>query len=156
MVYTNRTKDVSEIKKEFHKIYFNEIAPITKILGKKTTGIFKISFHLNLGNYNCFSMCAYIGVNANYNAIVSQSDFGTYALLCGVAVVSLIVIYLNKSKNQTEKLNEIKLDDEEFNKFYRAYSSDEVEVRYLITNSFMEWFKNLQTAFGKKSKMFIL
>ena len=49
-----------------------------------------------------------------------------------------------KGKN----LNEIKLEDPEFNKKYRAYSSDQVEGRYLITPAFMERFKNIQTAFG--------
>ena len=45
-------------------------------------------------------------------------------------------------------MNEIKLEDPEFNKKYRAYSSDQVEGRYLITPAFMERFKNIQTAFG--------
>ena len=57
----------------------------------------------------------------------------------------LILFFSNRGK---EKLNEIKLEDAEFNKHYKAFSSDEVEGRYLITTSFMERFKNLQTAFG--------
>ncbi len=55
-----------------------------------------------------------------------------------------------RSNRKKKKLNEIKLEDVEFNKHYRAYSSDEVEGRYLITTSFMERFKNLHTAFGAR------
>ncbi len=45
-------------------------------------------------------------------------------------------------------LDEMKLEDPEFNKRYKAYSSDQVEGRYLITPAFIERFNNLQTAFG--------
>lgn len=47
-------------------------------------------------------------------------------------------------------LKEMKLEDPEFSKKYVAYSSNQVEGRYLITPAFMERFKNLQTAFGAK------
>ena len=45
---------------------------------------------------------------------------------------------------------QLKLEDPEFNKHYRAYSTDQVEGRYLITPAFMERFKHIQTAFGAK------
>ncbi len=50
--------------------------------------------------------------------------------------------------NNKEILNEIKLEDVGFARKYKAYSSDEVEGRYLLTTAFMERFKNLHTAFG--------
>ena len=62
----------------------------------------------------------------------------------------IIAIYSEKINKNKEVLNEIKLEDPEFNKKYKAYSSDEVEGRYLITTAFMERFKNLQTAFGAR------
>ena len=62
----------------------------------------------------------------------------------------IIAIYCEKTNKNKEVLNEIKLEDSEFNKKYKAYSSDEVEGRYLITTAFMERFKNLQTAFGAR------
>ena len=62
----------------------------------------------------------------------------------------IIAIYSEKTNKNKEVLNEIKLEDPEFNKKYKAYSSDEVEGRYLITPAFMERFKNLQTAFGAR------
>ena len=62
----------------------------------------------------------------------------------------IIAIYCEKTNKNKEVLNAIKLEDSEFNKKYKAYSSDEVEGRYLITTAFMERFKNLQTAFGAR------
>ena len=47
-----------------------------------------------------------------------------------------------------EYLKPVKVEDTVFSKKYVAYSSDQVEGRYLITPAFMERFKNLQTAFG--------
>ena len=66
------------------------------------------------------------------------------------AICAFVCYVLFNSKKNKEKLNEIKLEDVEFNKYYKAYSSDEVEGRYLITTAFMERFKNLQTAFGAR------
>ena len=69
----------------------------------------------------------------------------------GLGLISFIIsIYCEKINKNKEVLNEIKLEDPEFNKKYKAYSSDEVEGRYLITTAFMERFKNLQTAFGAR------
>ena len=42
----------------------------------------------------------------------------------------------------------MKLEDPDFGKSYKAYSTDQVQGRYLITTAFMERFKNLQTSFG--------
>ncbi len=59
----------------------------------------------------------------------------------------LKVLYTNKDRNN-EVLEEMKLEDPKFNKRYKAYSSDQIEGRYLITPAFIERFNNLQTAFG--------
>ncbi len=76
-------------------------------------------------------------------------------LFCLFGIVGLlaifIILFLSYQENRMrETLHEIKLEDPEFNKKYKAYSSEEVEGRYLITTAFMERFKNLQTAFGAK------
>ncbi len=72
-------------------------------------------------------------------------------LYCVLPLVFFVIFeILQKTNKNTEILNEIKLEDPEFNKKYRAYSSDEVEGRYLITPSFMERFNNIKTAFGAK------
>ena len=72
--------------------------------------------------------------------------FGIAGLL---AIFNILFLYYQENKTK-ETLQGIKLEDTEFNKKYKAYSSDEVEGRYLITTAFMERFKNLQTAFGAK------
>lgn len=78
-------------------------------------------------------------------------------VLIGITLLILIGALLkeciDKFKNNSivpydKKLKQIKLEDPDFSKRYVAYSSDEVEGRYLITPAFMERFKNLQTAFG--------
>ncbi|MBR6098639.1 DUF3137 domain-containing protein [bacterium] len=70
-------------------------------------------------------------------------------LIIGGVVVLGYFIYLGIARvNQKAVLNEIKLEDPEFSKKYRAYSSDQIESRYLITPAFMERFKNIETSFG--------
>ena len=64
-----------------------------------------------------------------------------------IIVVVAFVFNATKSRN-SEVLNEIKLEDPEFEKRYKAYSSDEIEGRYLITPTFMERFRTLHTSFG--------
>ncbi len=64
-----------------------------------------------------------------------------------VAVIIRLIGKFYKGKDELE-LEEIKLEDPEFTKKYRAYSTDQVEGRYLITPAFMQRFKNIQTAFG--------
>lgn len=74
------------------------------------------------------------------------------AIVVGIVIVA-IVFWGSKflSKSSDIVLNEIKLEDPEFSKKYKAYSSDQVEGRYMVTTAFMERFKNLQTAFGSKN-----
>lgn len=74
------------------------------------------------------------------------------AIIVGIAII-VIVFCCSKlySKKSDIRLNEIKLEDTEFSKKYRVYSTDQVEGRYLVTPAFMERFKNLQTAFGAKN-----
>ena len=69
-------------------------------------------------------------------------------VLNSIMLLLFLFAYLQKKSDKSiEVLKEIKLEDPEFNKKYRAYSSDEVEGRYLITPAFMERFKNIQKAF---------
>ena len=72
---------------------------------------------------------------------------------CLLFAIFLIKEAVDKNKSNSkiiryEKLQSIKLEDTVFQKKYIAYSSDQVEARYLITTSFMERFRNLQTVFG--------
>ncbi|MBO5435021.1 DUF3137 domain-containing protein [bacterium] len=72
-----------------------------------------------------------------------------YGLMIGGIVAGLILLAtLFVKPNNVEILNEIKLEDPEFEKYYTASSSDEVEGRYLITTAFISRFNDLKKAFG--------
>ena len=46
------------------------------------------------------------------------------------------------------KLEEVKLEDVDFHKHFRVYSTDQIESRYLLTTSFMDRFKDIMDAFS--------
>ena len=82
------------------------------------------------------------------------ASYETLPIAIVVGIVLVVILFFGSklfSKKHGIVLNEIKLEDPEFSKKYRAYSTDQVEGRYLITPAFMERFKNLQTAFGSKN-----
>lgn len=85
-----------------------------------------------------------------FNGGYSLDDAWFVGSLLFFSLICSLVLFFSRPKGK-EKLNEIKLEDMEFNKRYRAFSLDEVEGRYLITTSFIERFKNLQTVFGAKN-----
>ena len=68
-------------------------------------------------------------------------------ILVVVFAVAFIISKVGKDKNRIV-LTEMKLEDPEFSKKYRAYSNDQIQGRYLITTAFMDRFQNLQTTFG--------
>ena len=61
--------------------------------------------------------------------------------------VILEFCHMFSSYRKSEKLVPMKLEDVAFDKKYLAYSSDQIEGRYLVTTAFMERFQNLKTAF---------
>ena len=71
------------------------------------------------------------------------------AVLVIVAIAALIIYFVSKNQ-EGEPLNEVTLEDPRFCKKFNAYSSDQVEARYLLTTAFIERFQNLNTAFGAK------
>ena len=82
-----------------------------------------------------------------------QNDWGHFMEV--ILIILLILAILLYSKNQREKLEDVnedkvKLEDIKFHKKFNIYSSDQVEARYLLTPSFAERFRNLQTAFNAK------
>lgn len=52
---------------------------------------------------------------------------------------------IHKGRQGYEKVS---LEDSEFDKNYTVFSDDQVEARYLLTASFIERFKNIETAFN--------
>ena len=99
----------------------------------------------NIKGNRCVIWTAIIAIS-----VQALADINAWWLYLGIAAfVAVIYILVNKLvQSDKEVLNEIKLEDPEFNKKYKAYSSDEIEGRYLITPAFMERFNNVKTAFG--------
>lgn len=64
-------------------------------------------------------------------------------IIPAVAIGCLVWIYKKKLF-----LKKTALEDIEFEKKYTVKTTDEIEARYLLTTSFMERLKNIQTAFG--------
>ena len=62
----------------------------------------------------------------------------------------IYLLLIKKSRENTEKFDEMKLEDSRFSRKFNAFSSDQVEGRYLLTTAFIERFQNLNTAFGAK------
>lgn len=59
-----------------------------------------------------------------------------------IAIACIVWIYKNRLF-----LKKTELEDIEFEKKYNVQTTDEIEARYLLTPSFMERLKNIQTAF---------
>lgn len=66
-------------------------------------------------------------------------------------ILLVVGICVNLVLKKDSGLNRVTLEDVEFNKHYNVYSSDEIEARYLLTTTFMDRFKNLQTSFGARN-----
>ena len=86
---------------------------------------------------------------------LSKSVLGIFfGIWCLVFIALMIIIPFKNKMSQLkenvgfEELENVQLEDSEFEKKYSVYSSDQVEARYLVTTAFMERFKNLQTAFN--------
>lgn len=65
----------------------------------------------------------------------------------GITIVRPKNSYMNCSDLKRLNLEEVKLEDIEFCKTYRVFSTDQIEARYLLTTSFMERFKNMNFSF---------
>lgn len=84
------------------------------------------------------SLCSYVNI----------LQFLITLLLPTLIILFIYIVCKFFSNKNSIVLDEVKLEDAGFHKKYKAYSSNQVEARYLITPAFMERFKNLQTAFG--------
>lgn len=51
---------------------------------------------------------------------------------------------------QMKKMQNVKLEDVGFDKQFSVYTKDQVEARYLLTPTFMERLKHLETSFGTR------
>lgn len=100
---------------------------------------------LGLGIYLTWIIFSYI-----YGQMTVYGEFNSTELLVGLellvipvtAIGCLIWVYHKKLS-----LKKTKLEDIDFEKKYKVQTTDEIEARYLLTPSFMERLKNIQTAF---------
>ena len=80
-----------------------------------------------------------------------MADFKNITNWIFVIFFLLLFLFISSIGNKNEeKLESIKLEDPRFCNKFNAYSSDQVEARYLLTTAFIERFQNLKTAFGAK------
>lgn len=136
-----RRRQTTEDTKIYHGVLINFAA--NKKIKAKTIVTSK-------GDMNIMNNAPLLG------AIIALSVFvisaGPYAILMIIAILfGLSIAFAVLSlfhKEPFEKLNKIVLEDPVFNRKYTAYSSDEVEGRYLLTTGFMERFNKVRTAFG--------
>jgi len=61
---------------------------------------------------------------------------------------------IGNAMNKISGLQNVKLEDSKFEKFFEVYSDDQVEARYLLTTGFMERMLRLRDLYGGKSIQF--
>ncbi len=95
-----------------------------------------------------YIICAYF-LLLSLISLKTQPAMALVPFLFAVILYVCDLLYTRINKNVfNADLKEIKLEDIKFSKKYSAYSTDQIEGRYLVTSAFMERFQNLQTAFG--------
>lgn len=76
-----------------------------------------------------------------------ENIFSVFFMLMPAVIITLFAIDFY---NQKKKMNDVKLEDISFDKRFNVYTKDQIEARYLLTPTFMERLKSLETAFGTK------
>lgn len=71
-------------------------------------------------------------------------------IIVPILVTAFLVCYEINNYIKNKKLQNVTLEDLNFDKRFSVYSSNQIEARYLITPSFMERLNNLRTSFGTK------
>lgn len=81
-----------------------------------------------------------------------SSDFDLWIVVTLEIVISLIIIlcFAIPLNRQRKKMQEAKFEDIDFDNRFNVYTKDQVEARYLLTPSFMERLKSVETSFGTK------
>lgn len=74
------------------------------------------------------------------------SLFGTQLIIPMIFIIAFL-IYIYK---QRKKMQNVNLEDTNFEKQFNVYTQDQIEARYLLTPTFMERLKSLNTSFGTK------
>ncbi len=61
---------------------------------------------------------------------------------------------LGNALNKVSGLQNVKLEDSKFEKYFEVYADDQIEARYLLTTAFMERMLKLRDLYGGKSIQF--
>ena len=141
-------KDTSFFKGLILEIDSNKSVKNTTILTSKHdiyTGI--NSLKLNIITYTIifiFSIC-YLALT-----ILTKSNIFYPSVLTILTIILLIndLISNIKYKKSKENFEKLTLEDINTNKNFNAYSSNQIEGRYLLTPTFIDRFNNLKTSFG--------
>lgn len=62
--------------------------------------------------------------------------------------------FLGNAVNKIAGLQNVKLEDSRFEKYFEVYADDQIEARYLLTTAFMERMLKLRDLYGGKSIQF--
>ena len=113
----------------------------------------------------------FVGEYRNVKIAISECEYSIKSNNSSTDILEGVVIKIDMNKNfdgitvirprkpgyrdkqddlKRAKLNEVTLEDPEFDKKFIVYSTDQIEARYLITTSFMERFKAVEKAFDAK------
>ncbi len=122
----------------------------TVVLAKKDIKLKRMMY----GRILCIIMLPVVIFMLYYMIFIDQKLDIVHIGYCGGFILASIFVWHEKPFDEDvfrEKIEEIKLEDPKFNKKFSAYSTDEVEGRYLLTPAFMERFQKLRTSFNAKN-----
>ena len=144
--YGKRRRVVHIFKGVIVKFQSNKLIKAKTIIATKgdtkINGTAKVSFWALMG------VLAYFVINDLFFSGFSVSNLLTWLMISTITIVGYFIYVVFMKVVQPSVLNEIRLEDPDFSKKYKAFSSDQIEARYLITPAFMERFKNIETSFG--------
>ena len=129
----------------------------------KTIIVDKLHFKILFNDIVCYVFLTGLAMILFFLGVATFFTHDIFIMLLGICLFFLCgcIIYEFRKLNpknskkflvgEFENLSALELEDVDFKKKYFAYSSDQVEGRYLITTAFMLRFQNLQRAFGNSN-----
>ena len=151
-IYKNVPFKVSEIytvskQKKYQQIIINY--KFNKIINNRTIISDKNAFT----DKNSFTFVLIIILSALIISfmLIINNNYSLWFKIYALTVIIFLTVLFSIRVETKEALNKVNLENNEFNKRYNVYSSDQIEARYLVTPLFMEKFYNLKTVFGAKN-----
>lgn len=159
-----KKKVMPTLMKAVPGFYWQETPPVTQ---KDIKDCLIIPFtNFFRGFDDCF-----VGKYRGVDVAISECDYSSSSNNSNTVVLEGVVIRIKMNKSfegvtvvrprkpgyrdkyddlKKHNMEEVKLEDSEFEKRYIVYSTDQIESRYLLTTSFIERFKNIEMAFESK------